>query len=239
MKSTIRQPIWIGVSLLMPILLITLYAPLLQGMMGDGEQTMADVLRMFVPGLLTLTAFSAGMSSGWETIYELKDGVIERFRVTSVRRFSLLFGAVLHDITMFLVPAGILLLVALPFGFTIHLGGLLVLLALLALLITVLTAWSCAMALILKEPGGFSALMSGIQMPLMLLAGVLLPLSQGPRWLEIMGHFNPLYYTVEASRDLANGVILTNSVYIAFAVLVPLALLSLMWSTRVHKRAIK
>jgi len=207
--------------------------------LGGNQQTIGEVLNSFVPALLTLIAFSAGISAGWEIVIELKDGIIERFRVTSARRFSMLMGTVIHDITMFLVPAFFLLLVSLPFGFSIDIGGLLVLLVLLSLLTVVLSAWSCSMALIIKEMGGLSALLSGIQMPLMLLAGILLPLSQGPRWLEIMGHFNPLYYTVEASRALSNGIIFTNSVYIAFAILIPLAIFVVWWATRVYKKAIK
>jgi len=238
MKATVRQPVWIVVSLSTPLLLIALYAPLLRGMGGD-NQTIGEVLNMFVPGLLTLIAFSAGISAGWEVILDLRDGVIERFRVTSARRFSILMGTVFHDIVMFLVPATFLLIIALPFGFRIDVGGLLVLLVLLCLLTAVLSAWSCAMALIIKEMGGLSALLSGIQMPLMLLAGILLPLSHGPRWLEILGHFNPLFYTVEAARDLATGDIFTNSVGLAFAIFLPLVILTMWWSTRVHKKAIK
>ena len=238
MKATIRQPIWIMVSLSTPLLLLALYAPLLTGMTGV-QVPISYVLNWFVPALLTLIAFSAGISAGWEVIMDLKEGVIERFRVTSARRFSMLLGTVLHDITMFLVPASILLLVALPFGFTIHFGGLLVLLVLLALLTAILSAWSCAMALKIKEMGSLSALLSGIQMPLMLSAGILLPLSQGPQWLQALGHFNPLFYTVRASNDLAGGSIFTEYVGIAFAILIPLTILTMWWSTKIHRKAIK
>jgi ABC-2 type transport system permease protein len=74
---------------------------------------------------------------------------------------------------------------------------------------------------------------------MMLLAGVLIPLSMGPKWLDLMGHFNPLYYAVEASRDLASGAILADSVCIAFAVFVPLAIITVGWAARVYKNAVK
>jgi len=31
---------------------------------------------------------------------------------------------------------------------------------------------------------------TGVQLPLTLLSGILPPLSLGPRWLQVLGHFN-------------------------------------------------
>lgn len=237
-KSTLRQPVWIVMSLSMPILYIALFAPLTRNVGGVTLST-AEVLNGFVPGILTLLAFSAGLGGGWDMIMDLKAGVVERFRVTSAKRFSMLLGNILHDIVMFLVPSTILLLISLCFGFTTSVGGLAVLLLLLCLLTAVFSAFSAAIALLLKEMGGLAAVVSGIQLPMMLLSGMLLPLSLGPKWLEIMGHFNPLYYTVEASRILSNGSVFVTQVYIAFAVVIPLTLLTMWWATRVYRKAVK
>ena len=215
-----------------------LFAPLLQGIEYPTPTT-AQILNNFVPGLLTLLAFGAGLSGGWEVLFDLRDGVLERFRVTPARRFSMLFGLVLHDIIVFLMPALFVLIIAALFGFTIHIGGLVVLLVLLCLLTAVCSAFSAAMALIIKESGGYAALLQGMQLPLMLLSGILLPLSLGPRWLQVLGYMNPLYYTVDASRVLATGSIFASSVLLAFAILLPLTIVSMLWATRVYKKAIK
>jgi hypothetical protein len=50
----------------------------------------------------------------------------------------------------------------------------------------------------------------------LLTAGVMLPLSLAPGWMRAMAHANPLYYAVEAGRDLAAGTIGTNAVALAF-----------------------
>lgn len=42
--------------------------------------------------------------------------------------------------------------------------------------------------------------------PLLLLAGVMLPIENGPGWLQTMSQFNPLTYVVNAERALFNGV---------------------------------
>ena len=234
MLSTLRQPVWIVISLSMPLMFLAFFAPLLSGMPDENINT-------FVPRILTMLAFSAGMSAGWDMIIDLKAGVIERFRVTPASRSSMLLGNIWHDITMFLVPSSILLLIVviLPLGFSINIPGLLILLLLLCMLTAVFSAFITAIALKLKEMAGLSAVASGMQMPMMLLSGMFIPLKHGPDWLQVLGHFSPLYYTVEAAGRLASGDIFSFQVGLAFAVFVPLAVLTIWWATRVYKSAVK
>lgn len=82
------------------------------------------------------------------------------------------------------------------------------------------------------------AVVTSLQLPLTLLAGVLLPLSMGPQWLQFMAHFNPMYYVVEASRVLGNGILDSMKVWQAFIVMIPLTAIVLWWSTRVYHKAV-
>jgi ABC-2 type transport system permease protein len=100
-------------------------------------------------------------------------------------------------------------------------------------------AFSIATALLTKEISGFAAIINGINLPILLLAGVLLPISIEPLRMRVLAHFNPLYYLVAASRLLANGHLSGgHQVWQAFAVLVPLCALVLTWATRVFRRAV-
>lgn len=236
MLETLRQPVWIISGLTTPLLYLALFAPLLNGMksmLGTG-----NVLDLFVPGILVLMAFGAGMGSGWIVIWELQSGVVERLRVTPASRFSLLMGSVLKDAVMFLPPALLVILLASLFGFHLHWAGLGVLLFLLLLLTGVVSATSNSLGLILKEIGSLAAVVTGFQLPLTLLAGVLLPLSLGPEWLEILAHFNPMYYVVDAARALAGGRLVDDRVLLAFVVMIPLTIIVLAWSTNVYRKAV-
>jgi ABC-2 type transport system permease protein len=106
------------------------------------------------------------------------------------------------------------------------------------LLTAVISAWSASLGLILKQIGSLAAVVTGLQLPLTLLSGVLLPLSLGPKWLQNIAHFNPMYYTVEASRVLAGGVINSTETLTAFAVMIPLTVITLTWATRVYRKAV-
>jgi ABC-2 type transport system permease protein len=124
------------------------------------------------------------------------------------------------------------------FGFSVHWLGLAVLAVLLGLLMIIMAAFSIATALATKDISGFAAIVNGINLPILLLAGVLLPISLGPAWMRVLAHVNPLYYLVQASRELAAGTMGAAAVWQAFAVLVPLCALVLAWATRVFRRTV-
>jgi ABC-2 type transport system permease protein len=238
LTQLLRNPVWVIVGFSTPILYLALFTPLLKHLVGSGGLPTGNVLDLFLPGILSLLAFATGVGPGFNTLFELKAGVIERFRVTPASRFAILIGPILASMLMMLVFDAAVVAIAFGFGFSVHWGGLAVLVVLLGLLMVTVAAWSIATALVTKEISGFAAIANGINLPILLLAGVLLPISLGPAWMRVLAHFNPLYYLVQASRVLAAGTMSGGAVWQAFAVLAPLCLLVLAWATRVFRTAV-
>jgi ABC-2 type transport system permease protein len=194
------------------------------------------VLDGFLPGMLVLVAFGAGMGAGWVVIGELDNGIIERFRVTPASSLAFAAGCAVADAVIFFVPATLAVLVAWAFGFDLHLGGLVVALVLLVLLTAAISAASTALGLKLKMISSLAAVVTSVQLPLTLLAGVLLPISLGPIWLRGLAHINPLYYTTEAARALCRGEF-TSAAAVAFGVAGALLLAAVAWSGRAYRHA--
>jgi ABC-2 type transport system permease protein len=238
LTQLLRNPVWVIVGFSTPILYLALFTPLLKHLVGSGGLPTGNVLDLFLPGILSLLAFATGVGPGFNTLFELKAGVIERFRVTPASRFAILIGPILASMLMMLVFDAVVVAIAFGFGFSVHWGGLAVLVVLLGLLMVTVAAWSIATALVTKEISGFAAIANGVNLPILLLAGVLLPISLGPTWMRVLAHFNPLYYLVQASRVLAAGTLSGTAVWQAFAVLAPLCLLVLAWATRVFRTAV-
>jgi ABC-2 type transport system permease protein len=233
----LRNPVWLFVSLTVPLLYLALFTPLLKDLPA-APGLGGDVLDEFLPGILALLAFTSGANAGFGTLFELQAGVVERFRVTPASRLALLLGPLVSGMLSMFVFDLVLIVVGVLFGFHVHIAGLLVLAVLLALFYLTFAAFSTAIALLTKEITAFAAVVNGINLPLMLLAGVLLPISLGPGWMGVLAHFNPLYYLVEAARTLALDSFSSDTVWQAFAVLTPLCAISLTWATRVYRRAV-
>jgi ABC-2 type transport system permease protein len=237
-NQLLRNPVWLIVGFSTPILYLALFTPLLKHLAGFGGLPGGNVLNLFLPGILSLLAFASGVGPGFSTIFELKSGVIERFRVTPASRFAILVGPILATMVMMFCFDAVVVAIGAGFGFSVHWLGLALLAVLLGLLTIIMAAFSIATALVTKDISGFAAIVNGINLPVLLLAGVLLPISLGPGWMRALAHVNPLYYLVEASRTLAAGTLTGTTVWEAFAVLVPLCALVLAWATRVFRKAV-
>lgn len=239
LTQLLRNPVWLVVGFSTPILYLALFMPLLQHLSGiPGMHLDGNVLNLFLPGILSLLAFASGVGSGYSILFELKDGVIERLRVTPASRFAILVAPILASMMLMFVFDAFVVVLSIALGFSLHWLGLGVLVVLLGLLMAITAAFSIALALVTREISGFAAIINAMNLPVLLLAGVLLPISLAPSWVRVMAHFNPLYYAVQASRVLAGGTLGAASVWQAFAVLVPLCALVVTWATRIVRSAV-
>src|SRR3954471_1538401 len=108
--------------------------------------------------------------------------------------------------------AALIVLVCLPFGFRLHPGGALIGMVILAAFCVGLGALSYTLALASKHQEWlFWTVQQTLLFPLLLLAGVLLPIENGPGWLRTLAAGNPLSYVVDAERALFTGDIWATS----------------------------
>jgi ABC-2 type transport system permease protein len=234
----LRNPVWLFVGFSTPLLYLVLFTPLLKHISSSQTGSSAHVIDLFLPGILALLAFASGMAGGFGTIFELQSGVIERLRVTPASRFAILMGPLLSGMMMMFAFDAVVVAAAAGFGFAVNWAGLAALVVLLGVLMITMSAFSVATALVTKEISSFAAIINGLNLPVLLLAGVLLPISLGPLWMRVLAHFNPLYYAVQGARALSAGAYSNPAVWQSFAVLVPLCIVVVTWATGVFRRAV-
>ncbi|MFI5956416.1 ABC transporter permease [Cryptosporangium sp. NPDC051539] len=59
--------------------------------------------------------------------------------------------------------------------------------------------------------------------PLVLLSGAFLPMTSGPRWLEVLSHADPFRYAVDALRELFAGHYTSAAVWLGAGLTLVLA----------------
>ncbi len=235
MRILLRNPVWVFFGLTQPILYLVLFGPLLKRVSGGGLGGNAS-WQIFVPGLLLqLAIFGAGFA-GFGIIQELREGVIDRQRVTPARRLSLILGRTLGNMVTIGVQGIVLVAVALPFGLRASWTGVVASLALVCVLALGVSAASYAMGLILKDEDAFAPFIQGVSLPLLLLSGVLLPMTLAPVWLRNASKINPLTHVVDATRALFRGDFADGNVVIGTAVTLVLGALLAAWGTRTFQR---
>jgi ABC-2 type transport system permease protein len=229
----IRNPTWVFVGVFQPVMYLLLFAPLLKPALAPlGATSNADVYRIFVPGLLILLALFGGLFSGFGLIAELRAGIIERSRVTPVSRFALLLGRSLRDVVTMIVQAIIITLLSLVFGLRVHVGYLLLAYLLLALIALMTSSLSSAVALVVRSEDALAPLMNTVSQPILLLSGILLPLTFAPLWLRNVAKWNPFSWAVDGTRALFDGDISNDKVWQGLLIVVALTVLSVVWAAR-------
>src|SRR5689334_2639438 len=144
MRMLLRNPVWVFFGLTQPILYLVLFGPLLKNVTGGGlggNRSWA----IFVPGLLLQLVIFTGGFAGFGIIQELREGVIERQRVTPAARTALILGRSLCQTVTIGVQSALLVLVAIPFGLDASVGG--VLLSLLVVMLLTLGVSSASFAM--------------------------------------------------------------------------------------------
>jgi len=234
----IHNPVWVALGVLQPLLYLILFAPLLKPIAAMRGFPPGGAYNVFVPGLLVQLGMFGAAGVGFSLISELRMGVIERLRVTPVSRVALLFGRALRDMFSIVVQSLILILLSLPFGLSIHPIGVVITLALIALIGLLTASIGYAVALWARDENTYAPIIFTATLPILLLSGVLLPLGLAPQWLRNIAALNPLSYAVEAARAVFRDHLTDPSVTKGVAIMLVLTIIAIAIGARSFGRAV-
>src|SRR5215468_6568021 len=128
MRLSLRNPAWVIIGLIQPVLYLAFFGPLLAKVAVGGVRGVppGNPYGFFVPGLLVQLGLFGAAFVGFSIIADWRAGVIERFRVTPVSRMALLAGRVLRDVLTLTVQAIVLVLAGIAFGLRAPVAGVLI-----------------------------------------------------------------------------------------------------------------
>jgi ABC-2 type transport system permease protein len=232
-----RNPMWVLIGLSQPILYFALFGPLLRGVVTlPGFAAGVSWQQVFVPALLVQLGLFGTSFVGFGIIAEVRNGVTERLRVTPVSRAGLLLGRVLLDVATLVVQSIVLVLVGLAFGLRAPLVGVLLALGFVTLLAIAIASLSYAAGLLLKTEDAMAPMINTVLLPVLLLSGILLPMTLAPGWLAALSRANPFRYVVDGMRDAFAGRYGTGQVWTGLAVAVAAAAIAVAVGARTFQR---
>jgi ABC-2 type transport system permease protein len=236
MRLLLREPVWIIIMMIQPLLYLALFAPLLEPLANTPGFPAGDAWQMFVPGLLIQLGIFGSMFVGFGIIAEIRYGTVERMRVTPASRLGLLLGRVLRDTLVLLIQATLLTLIAVAFGLRVPLAGALITVGIVGLLGIALSSLSYAAGLWLKSEDALAPLLNMIVAPVLLLSGILLPMKLGPTWLRRLAQLNPFSHIVDGARAAFRNDLGDASLVIGLASAAVLAVVGLAVAVRTFQR---
>ncbi|MGC4933879.1 ABC transporter permease [Gordonia sp. DT30] len=235
-RMNLRNPAWVLIGVLQPVLYLVLFGPLLKPLVSQFPGGSDNPYTFLVPGLLVQLGLFGAMFAGFSLIGEWREGVIEAERVTPASRTALLTGRLMRDMLQLLVQAVILVLLGWAMGMRGSVIGVVV-----GIVITLLIGGACAaasnaLALTTKSEDVMAPVINMVMMPVLLLSGILLPMTLGPAWLHRLSDFMPFRWIVDGVRDTFGGEIATMAVLWSVLAALIFAALGTWWGTSVFRK---
>ena len=227
LRNLFRQPAWIAISLVQPIVWLLLYGALFKKIVeipGFGAGSYIDFL---TPGVVVMTAlFSAGWS-GMGLVDDVKRGIVDRFLVTPASRGALIWGRIVQNGIVAVIQALIIIVLGLVLGAHYPGGvpGLLALIVAAVLLGAGFGGLSNAIAILSRKEETMIAASNFVLLPLTFLSSVFMAQALMPGWMQGVAKYNPVNWAVQAGREALavstdwSSVMIRMAALLAFAVI--------------------
>jgi ABC-2 type transport system permease protein len=234
LRMNLRNPAWVLIGAFQPVLYLLLFGPLLKPLVDQFGAT--NAYTFFVPGMLVQLGIFGAFFAGFSLIGEWREGVIEAERVTPAHRSALLVGRLYRDVLQLFVQALILIGLGYAMGMDASAGGLVLGVALTLLIGGACAAASNALALTTKSEDVMAPVINVVMMPVLLLSGILLPMTIGPLWLQHASDFMPIRHVVDAVRSAFGGDFSSSGLYWGTGWSLVLFGLAVWWGTATFRK---
>ena len=204
-RNLMREPIWVALLLIQPMLWLLLYSQLFERVTDLGGFGTTSYEDFFLPGVVVMNAFFSGTWAGMSMVSDLDRGVLERFLATPARRSALVASHVMRAAVQAGIQGLILLVVGFALGARIDSGvpGWLATLAAAMLVAGGFAGISHGIALLTRKEATMIAVANFIGLPLMFLSAILIARPLMPDWMRWAAKFNPVDWGVIAAREPA------------------------------------
>lgn len=197
-----RQPWWIAVSLVQPVIWLLLFGALFKSVTDIPGFGSTNYIQFLAPGVVVMTAFFGAGWTGMPVIDDINRGVIDRFLVSPVRRSSLISGRLASSALTTTIQSLIIVVLALIAGasFSNSVLGILVLILVSVLLGSAFGCLSIGLALLVRREETLIATIQFLLLPLSFISVTFMQKDLMPSWMQSLVKYNPLNWAVEAGR---------------------------------------
>ena len=237
LRALKRQPWWIAITLIQPIIYLVLYGQLFQRIVELPGFHTTNYVSYVTPGVVIMMALFGGGWNGMGIIFEMDNGVMDRFLVSPVSRVAIVAGRLIQMSILVILQASILLGLGMLMGarFDGGLVGLLVLLVSGVLVALPFGALSNAMALVIRRTESVIGASNFILLPMTFLSPVFMATESMPPWIRGVARFNPVSWSVEAARSAMSTTPDWRAIGLRLAALVVLSAFSAVVATRAFR----
>ncbi len=225
-RALLRQPAWVGISLVQPIIWLLLFGALFKRSADIPGFTGGSYIEFLTPGVVVMLAVSSAGWVGMGFIEDINRGTMDRLLVSPIWRGALNLGSVAQSVLSIVIQSVIVIALSLAVGAHFHNGiaGVAVLVAVAGLLGAVFASLSNGVAVLTRQRETLIGIVTMVTLPLTFLSSALMQQGLLPSWIRWIAKFNPVNWAAEAGRSAATphadwGLIATRTGLLALLLL--------------------
>ena len=236
-RATLRQPAWVGISLIQPVIWLLLFGALFKRVVDIPGFTGGSYVEFLTPGVVVMIAVSSAGWTGMGFIEDIDRGVMDRLLVSPIWRGALNAGSVAQSVISIVVQSLIVFGLSLVVGAHFHngVGGVAVLLAVAGLLAAIVASLSNGVAVLARQRETLIGAVTMVTLPLTFLSSALMQQSLLPGWVRWAARFNPVNWAAEAGRSAATQQTDWGLIATRLGLLTLLLLVSAKFATRAFR----
>jgi ABC-2 type transport system permease protein len=206
-RALLRQPAWVGISLLQPVIWLLLFGALFKRTADIPGFTGGSYIEFLAPGVVVMLAISSAGWVGMGFIEDINRGTMDRLLVSPIWRGALNLGSVAQSVLSIVIQSLIVIGLSLAVGAHFHngLAGVAVLVAVAGLLGAVFASLSNGVAVLTRQRETLIGIVTMVTLPLTFLSSALMQQSLLPGWIRWTARFNPVNWAAEAGRSAAEA----------------------------------
>jgi ABC transporter DrrB family efflux protein len=232
-----RVPAYIFFTLVQPVIFVLMFRYVFGGAIRVSSA--GGYVNFLMPGIIAQTAAFATFGTAIALAIELKKGVIDRLRSMPMARSAVLTGRLVADTLRMAVTILVIIAVGYAVGFRFH-NGIAAAIAMFVLAVVFGVAISCISAFVGLAIGDEESVQAfGLIwiFPITFLSSAFVPIATMPGWLQAFANNQPVTYTIDAMRALAEGGPLEPSLWKSLVWLAGIFIVFIPLAVRAYRRA--
>lgn len=203
-RNLLRTPQALIFATIQPIMFVLLFRYAFGGAIRVPGVPYVDYL---MPGIFAQSVAFGAMGTAVGLAYDLRSGLLERFRTLPMSRIAVVAGRTLADLVRNLVVVAVMAGVGFGVGFRVHTStaGFLAALGLVALFAYALSWGFVALGLKVSDPEAAQGAGVPVMFLLVFSSSAFVPIRTMPGWLQAVGSRQPVTALVNAERALVLG----------------------------------
>ena len=198
-----RQPAFVVMMLIQPMIWQLLYGQLFKRVVEIPGFAGGNYIDFLTPGVVVMTVL---FSSGWAGMAFIEDmdrGVMDRMLSSPVSRGAMMASSIVSNGVTIVIQALVVVAVGLVSGARFSGGvlGVLVMLVASVLLCAAFASLSNGMALLVRTRESLIGFSTMLTLPLSFLSSAMMSKAVMPDWMRHVADYNPVDWTVMASRE--------------------------------------